>query len=196
MNILFLAWISSGVPELPFGASSASGKTAAWLLRVQTRIVCMCCLFVSSNRSGQNGLHAQYLLFFPHWVNFCREISPIIGVSQTLAWVLPEYNILRIRDYLQCVLRDHTVYSHGSKSQTLRRAILMFVFPFATEFSQLTKTQTVSLPAFCRFSLSTFLSTEFVLRPAPAGFLWFSGWLLIQLVEGVWVRLQHLAFYW
>lgn len=55
----------------------------------------------------------------------------------------------------------------------------MFVFPLAAAVSQLTKVQTVSLAAFCKFSLSTFVSTEFVLRPAPAGFLWFSGWLLI-----------------
>lgn len=82
-------------------------------------------------------MHSTFF-FFPRWVNFCTEISPIIGVSQTLAWVLPEYNILRIRDYLQCVLRLFT----WLKVLDSRRAILMFVFPFATEFSQLTKTQT------------------------------------------------------
>lgn len=38
----------------------------------------------------------------------------------------------------------------------------MFVFTFAVEYTQLTKTLTVSPPASCNFSLSIFVSTEFL----------------------------------
>lgn len=38
----------------------------------------------------------------------------------------------------------------------------MFVFTFAVEYTQLTKTLTVIPPASCHFSLSIFVSTEFL----------------------------------
>lgn len=145
MNILFLACMCSCVPELSFGASSAGGRTAAWLSRVQTRIVCMSCLFGSSNKSGQNGLHAQYLLYVFH-------VEFISVQKSALSWAFPRLQhgcSLSITFYVSgTIFSVYCVYSHGSKSQTLGGQFSCLYFPLQLNFLSLPRLRL----SFCQHS--------------------------------------------